>query len=855
MIDRFRDIARALVAVLLLGMAGAAAQTAQSPTSPNPSAASQAGSVPTAQAPAQPAGPAGPKINIAEITARANRDVGVNIETAINGWQHELDRLESALQKPRLRYSELNDLRDELQRVRAGIEDFWKRLEPPLAAAKDQVALLGPAPAAGQPPEPEQAALNRAGLNYLFGLLSAGQAAVHSANLRIDQLINTIQDIRRKNFTTSLLQPVPGIYSYQTWANLPDYVPSATSRVRDLLVEWWDSVRDQNEVLLIGFEAILLWLVLTIAAWHGVHRLRRWAHDGEPPFWRRASSAAGVILLRILPVVAPIMFLYGMIAETHALPERVDWIFYSTAQSIIIIFAINALVTTVFAPWSSQWRLIPASDRAAARICGLILTLAIAYGVTTLIYVVTRIVQAPFALTVAVAFPSSLLLAAIIVAILLTPLDGQHQERMPSLRWLTALRIPIWITVAAIVVCALGGYLALSRFLAQQLIVTGSILSFVYLLLLWVDGLMHGLGDDSAATGLWLKERAGLEQRRCKQLALPIGLVLKFAVLVFSVPLILLQWGYRWPDIYDWYSQFFGFQIGNTQVSFGVLLASIIVFGLAYAAARVFQGWLDAHVLKPAGISGGVRDSIRIGVGYVGIVIAALAAFSYAGFNLSNLAILAGAFSVGIGFGLQSVVNNFVSGLILLAERPIKVGDLVVVGGEEGYVRKISVRSTEVETSERARVLIPNSYFITEKVKNWTLRDNTRRVVIPISVGYGCDPRKVMATLLKVAQDNPNVMTTPAASVDFDFGADSLNFKLYAFVYDLNKGGSTSTDLRIAILDAFNKAGIAMPFRQTGAMPQNMDWFREAVAEYVSRSHNGSGSGNGKAYGTPQVSP
>src|SRR5262249_9537024 len=300
-----------------------------------------------------------------------------------------------------------------------------------------------------------------------------------------------------------------------------------------------------------------------------------------------------------------------------------------------------------------------------------------------------------------------------------------------------------------------------------------------------VGGWLHaGLGDDSAATGPLLKERAGLEQRRREQLVLPIGLLLKFAVVVLSVPLILLQWGYRWPDIYDWYSQlFFGFQIGNTQVSFAVLLASIIVFGLAYGAARLFQSWLDARILKPAGISGGVRDSIRIGVGYVGIVIAALAAFSYAGFNLSNLAILAGAFSVGIGFGLQSVVNNFVSGLILLAERPIKVGDLVVVGGEEGYVRKISVRSTEVGTSERARVLIPNSYFITEKVKNWTLRDNTRRVVIPISVGYGCDPRKVMATLLKVAQDNPNVMTTPAPSVDFDFGADSLNFKLYAFVY------------------------------------------------------------------------
>src|SRR5262249_14406318 len=335
---------------------------------------------------------------------------------------------------------------------------------------------------------------------------------VHSANLRIDQLINAIQDVRRKNFTTSLFQPVPGIYSYQTWAKLPDYVPSATSRVRGIVTDWWDSVGDQNEVLLIAFEAVLLWIVLTLAAWHGVHRLRRWRHEGEPPFWRRASSAAGGIFLRILPVVAPIMFLYGMIAETQELPERIDWIFYSTRQSIIIIFAVNALVTTVFAPRSSQWRLMPASDRAAARICGLVLPLAVVYAVTTLLYVVPRLTQAPFALTVAVAFPSILVLAGIVVAILLTPLTVQHPAGMPSLRWLSALRIPIWITVAAIVVCALGGYLALSRFLAQQLIVTGSILALVYLLMLWVDGFVQGLGDDSTATGRWLKKRAGLEK-------------------------------------------------------------------------------------------------------------------------------------------------------------------------------------------------------------------------------------------------------------------------------------------------------------------------------------------------------
>ena len=506
MIDRFRDFARVLLAVLLLGVTGAAAQSSHSLTSP-PSAAPQGVSAPSIQAGAVPAGSTGPQINIAEIMTRANHDVGVNIETTITGWQHELDRLESDLRGPRLRYSELNGFRDELQRVRSGIEDFSNRLQSPLAAVKAQLDLLGQAPAPGQPPEAETVALNRAELNYQFGLLSAGQSAVHSANLRVDQLINNIQDIRRKNFTTNLFQSVPGIYASQTWARLPDYVPSATSRARALLVNWWEGVQDRDEVTFVVLEAILLWLMLTVAAWYGARRLRNWRHVGEPPFWRRAASAAGVILLRILPVVAPIVFLYTKVAEAHALPERVDWIFYSAAQSAIIIFAVSALVTTVFAPAAANWRLIPASDRAAARICGLVLTLAIVYGLTTLIYAVTRIVQAPFALTVAVAFPSSLLVAGIVVAILLTPLQGERRDGMPSLRWLTALRIPAWITVAAIVVSALAGYLALSRFLAQQLIVTGSILALVYLLLLWVDGISRGLSDDSATVGRWLEQR------------------------------------------------------------------------------------------------------------------------------------------------------------------------------------------------------------------------------------------------------------------------------------------------------------------------------------------------------------
>jgi small-conductance mechanosensitive channel len=400
--------------------------------------------------------------------------------------------------------------------------------------------------------------------------------------------------------------------------------------------------------------------------------------------------------------------------------------------------------------------------------------------------------------------------------------------------------------VGAIVVCALTGYLPLARFLAQQLVVTGSILALIYLLLLWVDGLAQGFSDDSTMVGRWLKRSAALERTRREQLALPISLFLKFAVLVFSVPLIMLQWGYTGPDIREWYWQlFFGLHIGNSEVTFGALLASILVFGVGYAAARLFQGWLDTRVLLPAGISGGVRNSIRTGIGYLGIVIAALMAFSYAGFSLSNIAIIAGALSVGIGFGLQNLVNNFVSGLILLAERPIRVGDMVVVGGEEGYVRKISVRSTELETFDGAHVLIPNAYFVSEKVKNWTFRNKVRRIAIPIGVAYGSDPRQVQAVLLKVAADNPDVLKKPEPADTLDeFAAASVNFTLYAFIADISKSGSVRTALAMAILEAFKETGIVIPFGQSDVTIRKMDWLREIIADYAAQG-NAQHAGNG----------
>ena len=264
-------------AIFALAVASGASAFAQAPKVAQPAApaAKPASNATPAPADAQNvAQPSGPPINTKEIGNRLNRELGFDLQGMTAGWQHELDQVESALGRPRLRYSDLNQYRDELQHLRSQLDDVSGRLQPRLDADKAQMNLLGAAPGAGQPPEPEQAAISRAELNYHFGLLSAGQGAANSAGLRIDTLLNTIQDVRRKNFTSVLLQPIPGLYAYETWAKLPRDVPAATGKVHDLVANWWADLSDPENVEHIAVAALIAALVLGLLCARLVRRLR-----------------------------------------------------------------------------------------------------------------------------------------------------------------------------------------------------------------------------------------------------------------------------------------------------------------------------------------------------------------------------------------------------------------------------------------------------------------------------------------------------------------------------------------------------------------------------------------------------
>lgn len=255
---------------------------------------------------------------------------------------------------------------------------------------------------------------------------------------------------------------------------------------------------------------------------------------------------------------------------------------------------------------------------------------------------------------------------------------------------------------------------------------------------------------------------------------------------------------------------------GHSSITLWDILSFLILLLLTFFIAGKIRSWLVNHVLLKTRLDHGGRQAVGAITRYVVIFIGFLLILQTMQINLTTLNVIAGALGIGIGFGLQNVASNFISGLIILLERPIKIGDRIEVGKVEGDVIEIGARSTTVVTNDNIAIIIPNSKFITENVVNWMYTGARVRFRIPISVAYGSDVRLVEKLLLEVARENPDVLDDPPPVVRFlEFGDSGMLFELRPWSTSLvHRKGKLISSLNFAIHDKFKEHQIEIPFPQ-----------------------------------------
>jgi len=716
-------------------------------------------------------------------------------------WQETAQRAEKAIDANRASNAALEELRAQLVIYRQTFLEERDRNSSRIGTLKSQLSALGEAPAEGQE-EPAGIADLRARLNTQLSDLQVPSVVAQEAYSRADGLISELDRIVRERQTRELLSRGETPLNPAGWTVAVKDLSALLRDLRNETVSSWQAARDLNQLR----DNAPLILLFTIAGLVLLARGRGWAENAGGRLRDLGGRGTGVwrFIVSLGRIGLPLLGLYLItraVNASEAIGLRGTVFLNALPVWGTIILGFLWLGDRVYSKRDNDALIpLPAPARAAARRNFLYMALLLVlYRTIALIETVQPISEASRAVMV---FP--IILAAAVVLLRLRRIilvDDPESETMPAgmRRMAPGLR---WLSLAAAGVAPLlaaAGYQTLAEAIVFPAMMTIAVVCMVLVLQRFVSDI-YG----------WVSGRgAAIEESIVPALA-------GFALSVLALPVLALIWGARVADLTEVWARFLaGFNVGETNISPVDFLTFAMVFGIGYVATRAFQGALSSSLLPRTGLDAGGQNAVVSGTGYVGILLAALAAITAAGIDLSSLAIVAGALSVGIGFGLQNIVSNFVSGIILLIERPISEGDWIEVNGQMGYVRDISVRSTRIETFDRTDVIVPNADLVSGIVTNYTRGNTVGRVIVPVGVAYGTDTKRIETILREIANAHPMVLANPAPNVVFQgFGADSLDFEIRAILRDVNWVLSVKSDMNHAIAKRFTEEGIEIPFAQ-----------------------------------------
>jgi len=774
---------------------------------------------------------------------------GPSLKQRLDAWQSDAQEIERALSdETKLGLGEVDDMRRKLDRQLDQIGPIQETLASQIAPLSQQLDALGPTPDGEAAPEAPELAAEREQLSRQIAELDALAKRADHAEVLANSLSQRLAKLRNELFTAQLIERGPSVLEPSTFSVGVDAIGrtlgliwlETSARIAQRSVDAPLIVALLVPLALIAVVVVVLLRAKTIA----VNYLAS-AVSPETPQAKRVAIGAALGLARFFLPFLAMLLLLGSIANSDLLGGQGEILLRGIGQAVMIVVAAYAFSGAFFAPKTPLLRpaILMECDAVASHRWTVLLA-----GVVALDHALVRKGE-----EVGLALEGLVLLNAVVLVlggIALWSLMGyirapeapgaeagtepaeasaaepaedaeaDEAEAKATSDSVSLLRPAVTVTrllarfvALASPLLALVGYNYAGRFVFYPLIYTIAVFGVCILLYYVVSSLVGWLAryDEHHS------ERT--LTARLKLIPIAVGLLLGCA----AFPVILLSWGAAPEDLAALWRQFVsGFQVGEIRIAPLDFLTLIAVVTIGLMLTDRLKGVLRRNVLPYTGLDHGARDALAAGAGYIGLIISALIAISVAGIDLSNIAIVAGALSVGIGFGLQNIVNNFVSGVILLIERPIKTGDWVEIAGTHGTVRKVNVRSTEIETFDRSAMFVPNSDLISGTVINWTHSNLNGRIIVKVGVAYDSDPRQVERILLEIAKAHPLMLRRPAPYVLFkSFGADALEFEIRGVLRDINWILNVQSDIHFELARRFSEEGIEVPFKQADIKLKN----------------------------------
>ncbi|PWW48623.1 small-conductance mechanosensitive channel [Melaminivora alkalimesophila] len=721
----------------------------------------------------------------------------------------------------------------EASAIGAAAERLAAQRSAELADLDARLEGLGPAPDKGAPGDAPDVVQQRASLTRQRAALDSELKLARLVSVDASQRANELTRQRHAQFQAALSSRTDSPLSAAFWRNLRNASAGDRARLQSLATELATAVASATQPArrpaFLG--SVLLALALaTVAPWALQRLLLRLLPAHLPATrLRRSLLAALAIGANVLLVAAALQAAWAALAAGQPPSELLRALEHASIRAGAYAAFVISLGNALLARRRPSWRLLPLSDAQARRLAPYPWWIALLSAAGALAGDLNALLGVSLSAEVFTHALAALLLSLALAAFLArtrrrvvrvaqpaatepaAPLEAAVQMEVRPL-WLGVVLAAAALAVLAALLGLALGYVALAGMLARQTVWSGVVFATTYLLCLLAEDLSEALLSSQGMVGRHLHTALGLEPRLLDQLAVLASGALRVLLLFYMAIALMAPFGTGPDELFRRGSlQGGSLKIGDFVLAPQSLATAVAVLVAGFMAIRMLKRWLAERYFPNTALEPGMQSSITTLLGYIGGVVVIAIALAGLGISVERIAWVASALSVGIGFGLQAIVQNFISGLILLAERPVRVGDWVVLGDTEGDVRRINVRATEIQQWDRSTVIVPNSEFITKTVRNVTLTGAQGRLMLRLPAPLTTDAQRMRELILAAFQAHEAVLDDPAPVVQLEgIQNGTLTFLAIGWVASPRQVGGVRSDLLFAILEALRREGLQL---------------------------------------------